>query len=240
MRILVASPLGNVVAPSLSVAFPDVAVTVAVDRNSFRHNIAGRVRFDVVIADLIWNHPELEYTFDGLDVIDTLRDANRQAPVLLAAQGHSMERDHVDEAQLRPEIAGLYQKSSGLDALMAAISTAAVGHRLPLTAAPAGPRPPYELFDGRRGNTAGRLAGAIAAGQASDGATLARTAKVALNTANKVTSHYLGPIIQERGEHDPNLPMTLPSVYRWCGVHARYIVSWCRRHGHADVVQRDL
>jgi hypothetical protein len=27
-------------------------------------------------------------------------------------------------------------------------------------------------------------------------------------------------------------------VYRWCGEHARYILSWCRRHGYGDIATR--
>ena len=31
--------------------------------------------------------------------------------------------------------------------------------------------------------------------------------------------------------------MTLPAIYRWCGLHAHYLISWCRRNGHDDVVR---
>lgn len=235
LRILVASPLGHVVASPLVAGFEDVTVAVAADENEFVRSIAGRVRFDVVVADLIWNRPEMEWTFDGLDVIDALQKANRLAPVLLATQGHSMERDHLDEARLRSDVAGVFAKSAGLLPLMNAIRSVAIGQRT--ADAPAGvQRPLYDLFTGQRGQTAARLAGAIASGHASDNASLARAAKVSPNTANKVTSHYLGPIIMRRNEHDPGLPMTQAAVYRWCGLHARYIVSWCRRYGHSDVL----
>ncbi len=237
MRILIASPLGHVVAKPLESSFDDVVVTVAADQDEFVHGVAGRVRFDVVAADLIWNRPTMEWMFDGLDAIDALRHADRLAPVLLATQGHSMERDHLEEARLRPEVSGVIAKSDGLMPLMNAIRTVALGQRLP-TAQPMGRRMPplYELFVGRRGHTAGRLAGAIASGSATDTASLAAAAKVSPNTANKLTSHYLGPIITQRGEHDERLPLSQAAVYRWCGLHARYIVSWCRRHGHSDVL----
>ncbi|AZG46705.1 MSMEG_1198 family transcriptional regulator [Gordonia insulae] len=235
LRILVASPLGRVVAGPLESGFDDVTVVVAADQDEFVRGVAGRVRFDVVVADLIWNRPEMEWSFDGLDAIDALNNADRLAPVLLATQGHSMERDHLEEARLRPEVSGVIAKSDGLMPLMNAIRTVALGQRLPATT-PSRRPPLYELFVGRRGHTAGRLAGAIASGNAADTATLAAAAKVSPNTANKVTSHYLGPIIESRGEHDDRLPMTQSVVYRWCGVHARYIVSWCRRNGHSDVL----
>lgn len=234
-----ASPLGHVVAGPLESGLGAVNVVVATDEDEFTRSVVGRVRFDVVVADLIWNRPDLEWAFDGLDVIDALRSHDRPAPVLLATQGHGMERDHLDEARLRPEVMGVFAKSDGLMPLMQAVRTVALGRRLspaPDTS-PTAARPSlYEQFVGQRGHTAGRLAGAIASGAASDVATLARAAKVSPNTANKATSNYLGPIITARGEHDDRLPMTQAAVYRWCGLHARYLVSWCRRHGHADVL----
>lgn len=237
IRILIASPLGHVVAKPLEGSFDDVTVEVAADQNEFVRGIAGRVRFDVVAADLIWNRPSMEWTFDGLDAIDALRQADRLAPVLLATQGHSMELDHLQEARLRPEVSGVIAKSDGLMPLMNAIRTLALGQRLTSGEQASHRMPPlYELFVGRRGHTAGRLAGAIASGSATDTASLAAAAKVSPNTANKLTSHYLGPIITQRGEHDERLPLSQAAVYRWCGLHARYIVSWCRRHGHSDVL----
>ena len=159
------------------------------------------------------------------------------APVILAGQGNSMEHDLLDEARLRPEVVSVFHKSAGTGALPALIRDAAVGkrHAVPLRS----PRKPavYELFRTRKGQTAGRMAGAIAVGRASDGASLAAAAGVGINTANKAATHYLGPMILQRGEHDPALPLTLSAVYRWCGLHSRYLVSWCRRHGHADVLQ---
>ena len=235
-RVLVASPQGRVVVPNLADAFPEATVRVAEDREAVHREVTQRVRFDVVVADLVWNRPELEFTFDGLDLVDMIGAADRLAPVIIATQGHSMERDLLEEARLRPEVFSVFHKSAGADHLPALIRDAAIGKRRNgFSVAPMN-KPLYELFRGRRGETAGRMAGAIASGRATDGASLALSAGVALNTASKVTTHYLGPIIQERGEHDPALPMTLGAVYRWCGLHARYIVSWCRRHGHEDVV----
>lgn len=238
LRILVASPLGRIVAPSVAAALPGATVELAEHNDAVRRQIIGRVRFDVVIADLVWNNPELEFTFDGLDVIDVLHEANRLAPVILARQGLSMEHDLIDEARLRPEVVSAFHKSAGTGELPALIRDAAVGKRHAV-ASPSPRKPPlYELFRSRKGQTAGRIAGAIAAGQATDAASLAAAAGVGINTANKAATHYLGPIIAQRGEQDPALPLTLPAVYRWCGLHSRYLVSWCRRHGHVDVLQR--
>ncbi|MCW2515943.1 MAG: response regulator [Mycobacterium sp.] len=235
-RILVASPLGRAVVPQLVGVFPDAMVRVAVNRDAVHREVAQRVRFDVVVADLVWNSPDLEFNFDGLDVVDVLGETDRPAPVIIAAQGHSGERDLLEEARLRPEIFSVFQKAGANDELPSLIRDAAIGKRHTRSAAVTRATPLYELFRGRRGETAARMAGAIAAGRASDAASLATAAGIALNTASKVTTHYLGPIIQERGEHDPRLPMTLSAVYRWCGLHSRYIVSWCRRHGHGDVL----
>ena len=235
-RILVASPLGRSALPTLSAAFPGAVIKLAADRESVQREVAQRVRFDVVVADLVWRDPALEFQFDGLDVVDVLGAADRSAPVIIATQGHAMERDLLEEARLRPEIFSVFHEAAGTGALATMIRDAAIGERRNGRTTTSSAKPLYELFQGRRGETAGRMAGAIAAGRASDGASLARAAGVALNTASKVTTQYLGPIITERGEHDPALPMTLAAVYRWCGLHARYVKSWCRRHGHGDVL----
>jgi len=81
------------------------------------------------------------------------------------------------------------------------------------------------------------LAGAIASGRAVNHETLASSAHVGYDTAAKLVD-YLGPLIRDRGEHSPELKMTPEVVYRWCGEHARYILSWCRRNGHSDIATR--
>jgi len=81
------------------------------------------------------------------------------------------------------------------------------------------------------------LAGAIASGRAVNHETLASAAHVGYDTAAKLVD-YLGPLIKDRGEHGPGLKMTPEVVYRWCGEHARYILSWCRRNGHEDIAAR--
>lgn len=161
LRILIASPLGHVVAAPLQSAFDDVTVVVARDRNEFLSSISARVRFDVVSADLVFNRADLEWTFDGLDVIEGLRSANRLAPVLLATQGHSMEEDHIAEARLRSDVSGVVAKSDGLAVFVDALKTIALGQRLPAPP-PKSPRPAlFELFGGRRGTTAARMSPSV-------------------------------------------------------------------------------
>ncbi|MFZ2239417.1 MAG: response regulator [Gordonia amarae] len=240
VRLLIASPLGDVVAAPLAKVFDDATITVARDRTEFERAIAAQVRFDVVTADLIFNRADLEWTFDGLDVIDGLRHANRLAPVLLATQGHSMEEDHLAEARLRDDVAGVVAKADGFQALAAAMRAVALGQTVRAPAITSQRPPLFTQFDGRKGTTTARMAGAIASGNASDNATLAAVAKISVNTANKVATNYIGPLMRERHEHDERLPLTQPSVYRWCGLHARYIISWCRRHGHSDVLAPHL
>ena len=81
------------------------------------------------------------------------------------------------------------------------------------------------------------MAGAIASGRASSHGTLAEAANVRYDTAAKVGREYLGELIWRRGEHtEPTVPASV--VYRWCGEHSRYVLSWCRRNGHADVAGR--
>jgi hypothetical protein len=83
------------------------------------------------------------------------------------------------------------------------------------------------------------MAGAIASGRAVSHQSLAETANVRYDTAAKVGREYLGELIWRRGEHpEPAVPVTV--VYRWCGEHARYLLSWCRRNGHADVATRSF
>ena len=95
----------------------------------------------------------------------------------------------------------------------------------------------HAYFKKGRGATAARLAGAIASGRAVNHETLASTAHVGYDTAAKLVD-YLGPLIKARREHSQDLKMTPEVVYRWCGEHAPYILSWCRRNGYSDIATR--
>ena len=241
-RILVAAALGKIIEPLLRQSLIDAKIQIAEDEAAVKHAINDRLRFDVVVADLTWNDYTVEYSFDGLDVLSALRRAGRQTPVIFAAQGHGLERDHLDEAVEQPEVVGIYRKATGPQPLIEAIDIAVSGGTLTAPRFPPGGSPPeipriHTYFSKGRGTTAARLAGAIASGRAVNHETLASTAHVGYDTAAKIVD-YLGPLIKDRGEHSPELKMTPEVVYRWSGEHARYILSWCRRNGYGDIATR--
>ncbi|GAA2548370.1 response regulator [Pseudonocardia hydrocarbonoxydans] len=242
LRILVASPLAPIIEPALAARFPAGTVTVARDREQVTGAVRGRLRHDIVVSDLLWSSAE-EFVFDGLDVLGILRDADRPAPVVMAMQGHGAEHDHLEEVLAHEEVRGIHRKSAGPQALFDIVREVAGGAG---TGGSPVARPPVDLpavphlhdwFSRGRGRTAARMAGAIASGRAVSHATLAEAANVRYDTAAKVGREYLGELIWRRGEHpEPAVPVSV--VYRWCGEHARYVLSWCRRNGHADVATR--
>jgi CheY-like chemotaxis protein len=241
-RLLVAAALGRIIEPLLRQAMPGATVRIAEDRAAVERALGGRLRFDVVVTDLTWMDYTVEYAFDGLDVLDLLRQTRRQTPVIFAAQGHGPERDHLDEAIEQPEVVGIYRKAAGPQPLIDGMEIAASGGVLSGPRFPSGVSPPdipriHTYFGKGRGSTAARLAGAIASGRAVNHESLAAAAHVGYDTAAKLVD-YLGPLIKGRGEHSPELKMTPEVVYRWCGEHARYILSWCRRNGHNDIAAR--
>ncbi len=236
VRVLVATSLARVIGPRLSEAFTPGGVTLAVDEGQIRAAVAEGLRFDVVVTDLTWNDIALEYRFDGLDVLDLVHNSGRAAPVVFAVQGHGIESDHIDEAVDRPGVAGFVRKAGGIETLIPVLRQAAAGRPLPASPPPDRPTVHDYFANGRRGETAARMAGAIAARRASNYDTLAATARCSRNTAIKLVDRYVGPLIRERSEHPLDVPLTAQVVYRWCGEHSRYLVSWCRRHGHDDVL----
>jgi CheY-like chemotaxis protein len=241
-RILVAAALARIIEPLLTHEFCDATIELAENRMAVEHAITDRVRFDVVLSDLTWNDYAAEFLFDGLDVLDILRKAQRPAPVIFAAQGHLIERDHLDEAVEQAEVAGIYRKATGPRPLFEAVRMAAAGRTLPAAQFPLGASPAevpriHTYFSKGRGITAATMAGAIASGRAVNHETLAEAAHVSRNTARRLVD-YLGPLIKARGEHSGDRMMTPEVVYRWCGEHARYILSWCRRHGHPELATR--
>jgi CheY-like chemotaxis protein len=236
LRILVASPLGLIIQPALEARFPAGTVTVAQSPEQVERAVRGRLRHDVVISDLMWNS-EAEYSFDGLDVLEVLRAADRPAPVVMATQGHGLEADHLEEVLARPEVRGVYRKSEAPPVLFDVLTEVAGGGTVRPAPGPASVPTIHGWFDHGRGRTAARMAGAIASGRATSHATLAAAANVRYDTAAKIGREYLGELIWRRGEH-PEPAVPAPVVYRWCGEHVRYILSWCRRNGHADVARR--
>jgi hypothetical protein len=241
-RLLVAAALGKIIEPFLRQSMSGATVRIAEDREAVERAVSDRLRFDVVVADLTWNDYAIEYSFDGLDVLDILRSARRPAPVIFAAQGHGIERDHLDEAVDQPEVVGVYRKATGPQPLVEAVEIAVRGGNLTGPQFPPGDSPAdipriHQFFSKGKGVTAARLAGAIASGRAVNHETLASSAHVGYDTAAKIVD-YLGPLIRDRGEHSAELKMTPEVVYRWSGEHARYILSWCRRNGHDDIAAR--
>src|SRR5208337_1162414 len=147
-RILVAAALGKIIEPLLRQSLMDAKVRVAEDEAAVEHAINDRLRFDVVIADLTWNDYAVEYSFDGLDVLNALRRAGRQTPVIFAAQGHGLERDHLDEAVEQPEVVGIYRKAMGPGPLIEAIDITVSGGSLAWRP-PGFPRAPVrQIFHG--------------------------------------------------------------------------------------------
>jgi hypothetical protein len=139
-------------------------------------------------------------------------------------------------------VVGIYRKATGPQPLVEAVDIAVRGGNLMGPQFPPSDSPHdipriHKFFSKGKGVTAARLAGAIASGRAVNHETLASSAHVGYDTAAKLVD-YLGPLIRDRGEHSCELKMTPEVVYRWCGEHARYILSWCRRNGHDDIAAR--
>src|SRR5215831_14395279 len=129
-RVLVAAALGKIIEPLLRQSLTDATLRIAEDRAAVERAVGERLRFDVVVADLTWNDYAVEYSFDGLDVLDILRRTRRQTPVIFAAQGHGVERDHLDEAVEQPEVVGIYRKATGPRPLIDAVDIAVRGGSL--------------------------------------------------------------------------------------------------------------
>lgn len=235
-RLLVASPLATVVSGHLEQLLAPAVVVTASTPVEIRAALHTRLRFDAILTDLVSHDRSWAPLFDGLDVLSAVRERDRGTPLVYALHDTRGEDEYVAELAARDEVAALVLKSQPLADIARVLGDAAAGRTTAL------PRRSgeslYEYFSsGQRGATAGRLAGAIAAGRASDTASLAAAASVSLSTAEKVVG-YLRPLIVSRGEHDDDLRLTSASVHRWCGVHAGYLTSWCRRHGHTDVLAR--
>ena len=77
-RVLVAAALGKIIEPVLRQSLGQATVRIAEDWAAVAEAVGGRLRFDVVVIDLTWNDYEVEYTFDGLDVLDIVRGAGRR------------------------------------------------------------------------------------------------------------------------------------------------------------------
>lgn len=233
IRLLVVSPLAHLTGQGpdfLGVRFRERHGATSADEVA-RIFGSARHRFDVVLVDLMWNDFTLEWVFDGLDVVDIMHRSGRHEPVLLAAQGHGFEQPHLEEGRDLPDVYGLVLKGRP-DLVLRAVDAAANGERFSdpdLTAALRPGDGAIHTFFERSGRLA-RLAGAIAAGCAGSYAGIAE--RLNISTANAARAPELfRPMLQARGELPADEPqLSQASIFRWCGQHAHYILSWCRRH----------
>jgi hypothetical protein len=61
-RILVAAALAKIIEPLVRQSFGDALVRIAEDQGAVEEAVHGRLRFDVVVADLTWNDYAVEYS----------------------------------------------------------------------------------------------------------------------------------------------------------------------------------
>jgi DNA-binding NarL/FixJ family response regulator len=236
-RVLVASPRGKLIEPGLQDSCPAALTRIAENSGEIRQITSNGPRFDVAVIDLTWDCYPHELAFDGLDALRTIRERDPHVPVIFSVHGDVAERDFVDEADAKvPAPAGFCLKVLGPGMLAEAVRTVAAGSVLkgpefPWLGSPPGVRQIHEYFSsGPRGLMAAKMAGAIASGHAIDYAAVQKMTGVGHGTAVR-PKDYLGPLIAERREHPEDLNMTQGVLFRWCGEHAPYILSWCRRNG---------
>jgi len=242
---LLSASRGALIEPLLRARLDGAAVRVADSPGAIKRTLSeGTPRFDLVVADLTWDDYRDGFHFDGLDVLKVIRQRDLDVPVIFTVRGSASERDHVDEATTKPHVAGFCLKEFGPELLAEAIATVLKGGTLtgsdfPSCGNPRGVTSINDYFNrGQRGSTAARMAGAIASGRVVNAETLERVTRIPPGTAAR-PQDYLGPLIRERGEHPGDLRITQGVLYRWCGEHARYILSWCRRNGLGQISDRE-
>lgn len=240
IRLLVVSPLASMLGTTfLGAEWADVQVATSPD-HARATVTAERPRFDVVLVDLMWNTFEDEWTFDGLDVLDVMAASGRGEPALLACQGHGFERDHLEEGRHHPVVRATVLKSNP-PSVVAAIEVLAAGgshHDEHLTSHL---RPPeqslHHWFDAEP--RLARVAGAIAAGHGPRWSDIAEVLSMSASNAEK-SSDLFRDMLLARGEIGATGDLDKAAVFRWCGEHAHFILSWCRRHAARHRVLRDL
>ncbi|MDP1803725.1 MAG: hypothetical protein Q8K72_01025 [Acidimicrobiales bacterium] len=82
----------------------------------------------------------------------------------------------------------------------------------------------------RGSELASHVAGAIASGRAHDWADVANLTGYSLHSVQKA-SELFGDALYQMGEVDDATRVRQATIFRWCGEHSRYILSWCRRNG---------
>jgi len=234
LRVLVASALGSIVEPLLSSRYSTVEVVTS--RAALSEKLPGSLVFDVAVVDLIWNQFETEWTFDGLDVLDALATNGRSAAVLIAVHGYDAEHDYLDEAFDHPLVHGIILKSDGQGVLFAAIEALAAGGEFYSEGLPG------EIFHSDRATVArwfdavpvaAHVAGAIASKRASTWSQVASATSFAESYVSAAPQKF-GDGLYSLGEVSDPGDVNQATIFRWSGEHARYILSWCRRHGLSD------
>ncbi|WP_147381610.1 response regulator transcription factor [Nocardioides immobilis] len=192
---------------------------------------ADRLKFDAILVDLMWNDFDLEWEYDGLDVLAGMFARGRREDVLLACQGHGFERAFLDEGSQHPLVKGVVLKGRQREALLA-IRTVAAGRKFKDPMINSEITPPersigYFLSKSKR---LARFAGVIASGRVTSYQEIARALHVAPATANRVPDAFR-PMLEVRGEwRDVRGPNRQALIFQWCGENAHYILSWCRRN----------
>lgn len=238
VRLLVVSPLATGIPPNwLGRRWRDLATATTPDA-AIKAVGPGRRRFDVVVVDLMWNDFDDEWRFDGLDVLAAMEASANMEWVVFACQGHGFERDYLDEAHTRlitegasGRTRGLVLKSTPGGPLDSILAVAAGGTYVDPLLKPY-LRPAEQTVHYWFGTSVRlpRFAGVVAAGHPLNYELLAEL----LHTSeNYLESHpaLFQEMLRALGEVDHGDPVKLPTVARWCGEHAHYVVSWCRRHG---------
>jgi len=241
-RVLVASALAEIVEPILAQHF----VHVDVVRNEadldqlVRAHQAGAEPFDVAVVDLLWSTFDSQWTFDGLDVLSELERSGLASKVVLALQGHDAERDHLDEAYGHRLVRGAMVKGNGLKVLIESIHGVHDGERVVHPDLPAGLDDPTRLTVDRwlrEHDLVAEVAGAVASQQANDWQEVAEVTSFAYATV-RGCGFVFGEALAEFGAVAPGEEVNQAVIFRWCGEHARYIVSWCRRNGYPQFTRR--
>jgi CheY-like chemotaxis protein len=228
--VLVASATSQFVRPHLQngLGLPVLCVATAAELDTVL-NKGPQIR--LAFVDCFWNDSAAEWNFDGLDVIDRIKNTGCTVPVVMALRGSYAEFDLLDEATERGDFAATVRKSAGpAEALRIG---AAVMNRTPVRlfapGTPISPSPSVHKFLSGRDLVA-HVAGSIASGGVHDFGDIAQATGFARRSVEATTALF-GNALCLRGELSDPQQCKQATVFRWCGEHAHYILSWTRRHG---------
>jgi DNA-binding NarL/FixJ family response regulator len=200
---------------------------------------AERPRFDVVLVDLMWNTFEHEWVFDGLDVLELANRSQLAEPVVLAAQGHGFEREYLEEGRRHRSVRGMILKSD-VGSLLSALRAVAGGgtYDNEYLRRHLRPRTQTLAWQFEQAPALARAAGVIAAGYGLHYNELASAMSLSTSTVEKMLKLFR-TCLSERGEMSADGDLSQAAVFRWCGEHAHFILSWCRRHAAQHAMLRD-